>query len=67
MDVIDDEINSLVEMAKVFIRDFTRQTYHFEEVKPQGDSVMISQCDFAWVYYHFFYEIIRSIQHHIVL
>lgn len=61
----DEEINSLVEMGKVFIRDFTRQTYLFEESKPQDESVLLSQCDFIGVYYHFFYDTIRSIQHQI--
>lgn len=59
----DDEIKSLVEMAKVFIRDYTKQTYLFDEVKPQDDSVLLSQCDFVGVYYHFFYDAIRAIQH----
>jgi hypothetical protein len=61
----DNEIKSLIKMAKVFIRYFTRQSYLFEEVKPQDDSVLLSQCDFAGVYYHFFYDTIRSIQYQI--
>lgn len=61
----DDEIASLIEMAKLFILDFTRQTYLFEDLKPQEDAVLLSQCDFIGVYYHFFYDVIRSIQHHI--
>jgi transposase len=61
----DNEIKSLIEMAKVFIQDFTRQSYLFEEVKPQDDSVLLSQCDFAGIYYQFFYDTIRAIQHHI--
>lgn len=61
----DDEIGSLIEMAKVFILDCTRQAYLFEDVKPQDDAVLLSQCDFIGVYYHLFYDVIRSIQNHI--
>lgn len=60
-----EEIKSLIEMAKVFINDISKQTYLFEEGKPQEDSVLLSQCEFIGVYYRYFYEVIRAIQHHI--
>lgn len=61
----DEQINSLEEMARVFIADYTKQTYLFEEVKPKEDAVMVSQCEFIGVYYTYFYDILRAVQHQI--
>jgi len=61
----EDELSCLIEMAKIFINDFTKQTYLFEELEPNEDTVLISQCEFVGVYYHFFYDVMRALQHHI--
>jgi hypothetical protein len=61
----DEELDSLVEMAKVYISDISKQFYLFEDEKPKSDAVLISQCEFVGIYYNFFYNIIRALQHHI--
>lgn len=61
----DDELVSLVNMAKVYISDITMQTYLFEEHKPKEESVLLSQCEFLGIYYSFFYDVIRALQHHV--
>jgi transposase len=61
----DEELDSLVEMAKVYISDISKQFYLFEDERPKSDAVLISQCEFVGIYYNFFYNIIRALQHHI--
>lgn len=61
----DEEINSLEEMARVFIADYTKQTYLFEEAEPKEEAVMVSQCEFIGVYYTYLYDILRAVQHQI--
>jgi hypothetical protein len=36
----DEQIVSLVEMARVFIADYTKQVYLFEETKPKDEAVV---------------------------
>lgn len=61
----DAEINALNEMARVFIADYTKQSYLFEEAKPKEEAVLISQCQYIGVYYTYFYDVLRAIQHQI--
>jgi transposase len=61
----DDEINALEEMARVFIADYTKQLYLFEEVQPKEDAVLLSQCEYIGIYYTYLYDILRAIQHKI--
>ena len=61
----DAEINSLKEMARVFIGDYTKRSYLFEETKPREEAVLISQCQYIGVYYTYLYDVLRAIQHQI--
>ena len=61
----DAEINSLMEMARLFISDYTKQSYLFEEAKPNEEAVLISQCEYVGIYYTYLYDVLRAIQHHI--
>jgi len=61
----DHEIESLQEIARVYIDDATKQRYLFEEIKPREDNISLSQFDFLGVYYTYFYDVIRAIQHFI--
>ncbi len=61
----EEEITSLEEMARVFIADFTRQSYLFEESKPNQESVLVSQCEYVGIYYTYLYDVLRSVQHQI--
>jgi len=61
----DQQIQSLQEMARVYIEEKTKQTYLFEVAKPKEDVVSLSHCDFLGVYYTYFYDVIRAIQNEI--
>jgi len=61
----NEEIAALEEMARVFISDFTRQTYLFEETKPDEAAVLINQCEYIGFYYTFLYDILRNVQYQI--
>lgn len=61
----DEEIIALEEMARVFIADFTKQLYLFEEAKPKDETVLISQCEYIGIYYTYLYDILRAIQQQI--
>lgn len=60
----NEELASLVEMAKVYINDITRQAYLFAAYKPEEDAVLLSQCEFIGIYYTFFYDVIKALQLH---
>ncbi len=60
-----EQINALEEMAWVFISDYTKQLYLFEEIKPKEDSVLVSQCEYIGIYYTYLYDILRAVQHQI--
>lgn len=60
-----EQLNALEEMARVFISDYTKQLYLFEEMKPQEDSVLVSQCEYLGIYYTYLYDILRAVQHQI--
>ena len=47
----EEEIAAMNEMAKVFIADYTRQSYLFEESKPNAEAVLVSQCEYVGIYY----------------
>lgn len=59
----DDEIASLEQMARVFIVDYTKQSFLFEEDKPQEDAILLSHCEYLGVYYTFLYDVLRAVQH----
>lgn len=61
----EEEINILIEMARVFIADYTKQSYLFEDDKPKEDAVLISQCQFKGIYYTYLYDVLRAVQHQI--
>jgi transposase len=65
--ITDEELASLVEMAKLYISDASKQAYLFEEEKPKADTLLISQCEFIGIYYNFFYDVIKALQHRIGL
>lgn len=59
----DDEIASLEQMARVFIADYAKQSLLFEEDKPREDAILLSHCEYLGVYYTFFYDVLRAVQH----
>lgn len=59
----DEEINSLIEIGRLFIADHTKQLYLFEDFKPKEESVLVSQCEFIGVHYTYLYDVLRAIQH----
>jgi len=61
--ITNDEIASLEQIARVFIADYSKQSFLFEEYKPQEDSILLSHCDYLGVYYTFFYDVLRGVQH----
>lgn len=60
-----EEINALEEMARVFISDYTKQSYLFEEAKPNEEAVLISQCEYVGIYYTYLYDALRAVQYKI--
>ena len=61
----EEQITVLQEMARVFIADYTRQLYLFEESKPNQESVLVNQCEYIGIYYTYLYDVLRSVQHQI--
>lgn len=61
----DEEITALAEMARVFIADYTKQSYLFEETKPKEEAVLVNQCQYIGIYYTYFYDVLRGVQHQI--
>lgn len=61
----DEEIIALEEMARVFISDYTKQSYLFEESKPNEGAVLISQCEYIGIYYTYLYDVLRAVQYQI--
>lgn len=61
----DESIGALEAMARVFIADYTKQSYLFEESKPREESVLLSQCEYIGVYFTYLYDVIRAVQHQI--
>lgn len=61
----DEQITALTEMARVFIADYTRQSYLFEEAKPKEEAVLVSQCEYIGIYYTYLYDVLRAVQHQI--
>lgn len=58
----DEQIGALCEMARVFIADYTQQSSLFEEINPNGDAVLVSQCEYIGIYYTYLYDILRAVQ-----
>lgn len=61
----DEQIISLEEMARVFIADYTKQSYLFQEAKPNEEAVLVSQCEYIGIYYTYLYDVLRAVQHQI--
>lgn len=61
----DEEVISLQEMARLFIADYTKQAYLFEEISPKQDAVLVSQCEYIGVYYTYLYDVLRVLQHQV--
>jgi len=61
----EEEIATMIGMARVFIADYTRQLYLFEESKPNEEAVLVNQYEYIGVYYTFLYDILRAVQHQI--
>jgi hypothetical protein len=60
-----EQITVLQEMARIFIAGHTKQSYLFEESKPNEEAVLISQCDYIGIYYSYLYDVLQSVQHQI--
>src|SRR5690606_37150722 len=45
--------------------DCAKQSYLFEEAKPNEEAVLISQCEYIGIYYTYLYDVLRAVQHHI--
>jgi hypothetical protein len=45
------EITFLEEMRRVFIADYTKQSYAFEESKPNERSVLVITCEYTGINY----------------
>ncbi|MFC3561773.1 IS1634 family transposase [Pedobacter jamesrossensis] len=61
----DEQITALQEMARLFIADLTKQSFLFEDTKPKRDTVLVNQCDYIGVYYTYFFDVLRAVQHQI--
>src|SRR5690606_19765011 len=61
----EEQLVALMEMARVFIADYTQQSYLFEESQPKEDSVLVSQCEYIGIYYSYLYDLLRAVQHRI--
>ena len=61
----DEEIMALEEMARVFIADYTKQSYLFEATRPDQEAVLVSQCEYIGIYYTYLYDVVRAVQHQI--
>jgi hypothetical protein len=59
----DDEIASLEQMARVFMADYAKQSFLFEEDKPREDAILLSHCEYLGVHYTFLYDVLRGVQH----
>lgn len=59
----DAEIVALNEMARLFIADRSRQTYLFEDSRPNENEILVSQCDYIGFYYTYLYDVLRAIQY----
>lgn len=59
----EEEIVSLEEMARLFIADYTKQAFLFEDARPNEEAVLLSQCEYQGIYYTYFYDAVRAIQH----
>jgi len=54
-----------METARVFIADYTRQTYLFEEFKPNNEKLFINQYEYIGIYYTYLYDVLRAVQYQI--
>ena len=61
----EDKIAALEEMARVFISEYTRQAYLFEESKLNEEAIFVSQCEYIGIYYTYLYDVLRAVQHQI--
>lgn len=59
----DAEIIVLNEIARLFIADRTKQTYLFEDSRPNENEILVSQCDYIGYYYTYLYDVLRAVQY----
>jgi len=59
----NEEIVALEEMARLFIADYTKQAFLFEDAKPNEEAILMSQCEYQGIYYMYFYDAVRAIQY----
>jgi transposase len=57
------EIVALNEMARLFIADRTRQSYLFEDSRPNENDILVSQCDYIGFYYTYLYDVLRAVEY----
>lgn len=63
--ITKEEIAALEEKAKVFIEDYTKQLFLFDENKPNEQAILLSQCEYIGVYHLFTYDILKAVQYQI--
>lgn len=61
----DEEITALQGMVRVFIADYTRQSFLFEQTRPKEEAILVSQCRYIGIYYTYLYDVLRAVQHQI--
>lgn len=61
----EEEIAAMKEMARLYIADYTRQSYLFEESKPNEEAALVSQCVYIGIHYTYLYDVLRAVQHQI--
>ncbi len=59
----DEEIASLQQMARIFIADYSKQSYLFYKDKPKEEAVLFSHFEYIGIYYTYLYDILRAVQH----
>src|SRR5699024_2030217 len=60
-----EKIDALLASARLFISDYTKQDYLFEDIKPTEDTVLLSQCEYIGFYYTYAYDVLRAVQNKI--
>lgn len=53
----------MLQMARVFIADYIKQSYLFEEARPKEEAILVSHCGYIGIYYTYLYDVLRAVQH----
>lgn len=61
----EEKIDALLASARLFISDYTKQAYLFEDIKPTEDVALLSQCEYIGFYYTYTYDVLRAVQNKI--